>query len=268
MANTRDRGFEDYQIFTDGATTINTFIQALEEHRKSFRGYYGMIDSDAIFKGNIAESCFDAFDKLDSMLKTLSEEKFPRVEEALNDYSDSNKTSQKNAENNQLNTYVVLDNSGNIQVIQQGLVGNTTKDKIYNYLFGEGFNKAAISGILANMKRESELNPAAYNPNDLGAPSYGLVQWRAERYTNLQRWCQSNNLDYTSLEGQLKYLVHELNSNEYMMPQTLAALKNVPDTIEGAAQAADAFFNYYERGASWADHGTAAARQIYASFNS
>lgn len=140
MADIRDRGFEDYQVFTDGITTINAFIQALREHRNNFNGYYGSIDNDAIFKGDIADSCFDAFDKLDSMLQTLEEERFPNVADALSNYLQDNKESQQRAESNLRDTYVILDNEGN--VLQYQLSDNLTIDPNSGWVFpiakGEG----------------------------------------------------------------------------------------------------------------------------------
>ena len=112
------------------------------------------------------------------------------------------------------------------------LTGSTNQDKIFNYLKSQGFNNAAICGILSNIQHESNFNPHSLGD---GGTSYGICQWHYGRWTNLKNYCKKNNLNSTTLEGQLSYLVHELKTS---YPSIYKRIKNVPNTKEGAYQAA------------------------------
>ena len=132
-----------------------------------------------------------------------------------------------------------VDTSGNYQTI-------------YSYLTGTlGLSKAAACGVLANMWQESKFNPTA------GSSYYGLCQWGGGRYTNLVNYCANNGLDYTTVEGQLAFLTHELTG---AYNSTLVGLQNVADSAEGAAEAATIFVTRYE-GAS---HTAGRAEKAYA----
>ena len=132
-----------------------------------------------------------------------------------------------------------VDTSGNYQTI-------------YSYLTGTlGLSKAAACGVLANMWQESKFNPTA------GSSYYGLCQWGGGRYTNLVNYCANNGLDYTTVEGQLAFLTHELTG---AYNSTLVGLQNVADSAEGAAEAATIFVTRYE-GAS---HTAGRADKAYA----
>ena len=106
------------------------------------------------------------------------------------------------------------------------------QDKIYNYLKSKGFNDAAICGILANVQHESGFRTDALG--DSGT-SYGICQWHAGRWERLKNYCNNNNLDWHTLEGQLEYLVWELENNYKGVYNTL---RNVPNTRQGAYDAA------------------------------
>ena len=82
-------------------------------------------------------------------------------------------------------------------------------------------------GITGNIKKESaDFNYTAIGDN---GNSYGLCQWHNNRLEKLYNFCKENNLSYTSVDGQVKYLVHELN-NDY---------KNVYSTISSPEYAND-----------------------------
>ncbi len=111
---------------------------------------------------------------------------------------------------------------------------------IYAYLTGEmGYNRAAAMGVMANIKYESSYNP---NCNGDGGTSYGICQWHAGRKTNLISYCQDQGLDYTTLEGQLRFLKYELSSR---YPSVHSYMKNVENTADGAYDAGYYFcFNF------------------------
>lgn len=101
-------------------------------------------------------------------------------------------------------------------------------------------NSAAVSGILANIERESKFDPETVG--DSGA-AFGLCQWRDGRRDRLLGYCEAYSLDVTTISAQLNFLKAEL-INYY--PDTLMALEGVKNNSAGADIAAYAFCKYYE----------------------
>lgn len=113
--------------------------------------------------------------------------------------------------------------------------------KIYRFLREElELNKAAASGVLANIESESNFSTVALGD---GGTSYGLCQWHAGRFSNLVNWCRGNGYDYHLLEGQLAYLKQELEGG---YRGVLEYLRQVPDTARGAYQAGYYWCMHYE----------------------
>ena len=81
-----------------------------------------------------------------------------------------------------------------------------------------------------------------------GLYSYGLFMWNGPRYERLKKWCGENKLDYTTVNGQMNYLRHELEGSEC---ETLAAMRAIPDTFEGCVDATVLFAELFERCASF-----------------
>lgn len=116
----------------------------------------------------------------------------------------------------------------------------TVEQRIYLFLTREmGLNTAVACGILANVERECSFNvqDASYDGG------YGIVQWTGSRNTALKNWCKNNGYDYTTLEGQLWYLKHDLEDN---YPKILKYLKGVSNTAAGAYDAAYYFCYNFE----------------------
>ena len=118
--------------------------------------------------------------------------------------------------------------------------GGSAKDTIYNFLVSAmGFNRAQACGVLSNMHRESRFSPTADN----GLGYYGLCQWGNERKDNLISWCEENDYDYTTIDGQLHFLQYEM---PLYYPNTTAQLRACPNTEEGARKASWIFAIGYE----------------------
>lgn len=103
-----------------------------------------------------------------------------------------------------------------------------------------GLNSAAACGVLGNAVVESEFSPWCLG--DEGT-SYGVFQWHNDRFVDLRSWCMASGWDYTSLEGQLQYLAYEL---EYCFPGVLSYLLSVPNSADGAYDAAYYWCTHYE----------------------
>ena len=124
------------------------------------------------------------------------------------------------------NTYVLADGAAELPYVlaqrgEQGSMGGSVRSKqsaananantIFAFFIKNmGYNAAAASGVLANIKAESDFNPNCYG--DYGT-SYGICQWHNERFDALKNWCSSNGYSWTSLTGQLNYLKKELSAN-------------------------------------------------------
>ena len=118
---------------------------------------------------------------------------------------------------------------------------NEATKVIYQYLRKEmQLNHAAASGVLANIQCESVFNPLALGD---GGTSYGICQWHNGRFRALISFCNSKDLDYNTLEGQLAYLQHEL-TNSY--PGVLSYIEGVEDTKQGAYDAAYYWCMHFE----------------------
>ena len=89
-----------------------------------------------------------------------------------------------------------------------------------------GYNRAAAMGVLANIKYESSYNPDC---NGDGGTSYGICQWHAGRKTNLISWCEENLLDYTTLDGQLRFFKYEITSRYASVHSYLRDVENSAD---------------------------------------
>ena len=129
----------------------------------------------------------------------------------------------------------------------------TNEQIVFSYLTGTlGYKKAAACAIMANIDKESGFNPAA----DAGsAGGYGLCQWsgtaRTEMLAWCQAWCQTNGFDANSAEGQiysqLRFLDHELkDKTDTKYKNTLQKITEIPDTADGAENAAAYWCMYYE----------------------
>ena len=115
----------------------------------------------------------------------------------------------------------------------------TNEQKCYYYLTSVlGFNTAVASGIMANIRRESDFNP------ECGGSYYGLVQWSSSRKSALTSYCQKRGLSASSITGQLSFLYYELQTD---YPKLLAQFKSMPNTAQGAYDAAYRFCYDYER---------------------
>ena len=114
----------------------------------------------------------------------------------------------------------------------------TNEEKCFLFFTKEmDLSEAAACGIMANIYKESTFNPAA------GSSYYGLVQWGGGRKKNLKAFCADNGYSSSSIEGQLHFLSHELNG---AYSSVLEYLESVPNTAEGAYDAAYHFCYYFE----------------------
>lgn len=103
----------------------------------------------------------------------------------------------------------------------------SVEEQIWNFLRANGFTAEAAAGVMGNMFAESgcQANIEEYS----GGGGFGLCQWTGSRRTDLVNWCANNGYDYTSLEGQLNFLLYELEL------YGLDYIKNITD-VENATR--------------------------------
>lgn len=162
------------------------------------------------------------------------------------------------------------------------LVGDTNRDKIWNYLVNTmGMTKAGAAGVLANMQVESIFEPrreegnyddpisnVSYTNNvDNGsysksrfisdAKGYGLVQWStSDHKQNLWDHTKAKGLSIGDMSGQLDTLNYELNQSYF------SSLLNTLKSTNSAYDAMYAFLTKFENPSDWS--GNAVKRGGYA----
>jgi hypothetical protein len=95
-----------------------------------------------------------------------------------------------------------------------------------------GFNEAQSKALVGNMMAESSLRPANYNTKE-GA--YGLMQWRGERFNQLQEFAQQKGTSWRDANTQLEFVAHEMKNNPYeaQQSQRFLAATTVQDANAG-----------------------------------
>lgn len=116
---------------------------------------------------------------------------------------------------------------------------------IWNFLKAKGLSDAAAAGVLGNIQAECNFNTTAVGD---GGTSYGLIQWHAGRWTNLKNFCSQNNLDPSSLQGQLEFLWYESLDPNSSYGKSLAS--NGFYNTSSASNAAVIFHDVVEKSAS------------------
>ncbi|MCR0531826.1 phage tail tip lysozyme [[Clostridium] innocuum] len=84
---------------------------------------------------------------------------------------------------------------------------------VWTYLKGKGLSDEAVSGVMGNMERESNFDPALI---EKGYPyqGHGLIQWSYGRKDNLLKQAALKGVSWTDLNFQLNFLWEESLSPE------------------------------------------------------
>ncbi|GAA7770994.1 hypothetical protein RN01_29855 [Cupriavidus sp. SHE] len=120
---------------------------------------------------------------------------------------------------------------------QAGAQGGNAAFDAVSFFQRMGWSHAQSVGIVANLNRESEMNPGAVG--DSGR-AYGVAQWHPDRQANFKAWSGKDIRD-SSLAEQLQFVNYELTQGaERRAGQLLRATQN-------AQQAGEIVSRYYER---------------------
>ena len=84
---------------------------------------------------------------------------------------------------------------------------------VYVFLLEEGFTPVQASGILANIKLESNFDSTATSIDGLG---FGMLQWTGIRRENLEQFAEEIGTPVDEVDTQLMFLAEEINpESEY-----------------------------------------------------
>ena len=109
------------------------------------------------------------------------------------------------------------------------------KSTVYRFLTNTlKLNRAAASGIMANIEKESKFNPTSVHIDSNGRPSGGLCQWNGSRFDRLKKFCSSKGYNYLSVTGQMNYLKSELGGG---YNKIYKYMKSVSNSAAGAYNA-------------------------------
>ena len=153
---------------------------------------------------------------------------------------------------------------GNKYLTESQMQGNALE--VYKYFTGKGWTLNAISGVLGNMEKESNINPGLWQSLKEGNYSggFGLVQWTpATNYTN---WANSNGYGITDPEGQM-YWIDALSASSGQWIATSAysmTWSAYKSSTESPEYLASAFLKNFERaGVEVESERRSAARKWY-----
>ena len=225
----------DYGIFTNGIATVGNFNNSIETGKAAVAEAKTTLSNEAVFKGPACDSCLEGIANTESKLGTMTTN-FTTIADFLKTSSTNYQSGDQNASNTVLN----IGNDGAVTTGNAN-TGNANRDQIYNYLAAKGYNKAAIIGILSNIRSESNYKTDALGD---GGTSYGICQWHNSRWTDLKNYCSQNGKNPNTMEGQLDFLMYELESK---YPKLNDTLKNVSNNPEGAYKAAYEWTVKFER---------------------
>lgn len=204
-------------------------------------------------------------EKIEDGQITFSNSAYARPD--LNFYLSTASISDENASDNDTWTllgyiYVYTVSDASVISVPSTLDVNGVAGRIYMYFTTHGLNVAATCGILGNIQQECGFNEyyyfAEYVPDAAGASgnSGGIAMWYGDNNARFRRDCPNWK---TSVDAQIEYLYQTLikdgqgsynDKYYYYCTGCWSKLKSVPNTREGAAQAARIFRDNYERPAA------------------
>lgn len=117
------------------------------------------------------------------------------------------------------------------------MASNKALDAIYGSLIDKGFTPLQSAVLTGNIQQESGGNPVAWNPAE-GAG--GLLQWRLDRLTNLQKYAADNGRDIRDPGTQIDFLASEMQGPEAKNAAGFLAAKDP----QSANQALKSFIRY------------------------
>ena len=237
MAAEGETKVEDYGIFTDAISTVDSFNKNIKEEYTTIKKNITAIDDEGVFFFLFADSIVSESEAIREKIKH-SYGNFKTMSKKLGVIS-ANYEAGDDAASRQI--LAIKDGKVGLQKVAAYIkTGNKVQDDAYSYLKKKGYSDAAICGILANMEYESGYNTEAIGDH---GTSYGLFQWRLGRRDNLEAYCKEHNLDVNSVEGQMGFALQEVES----YPELKKCIEEGPNTKENAYKIAEYWTRDFER---------------------
>ena len=114
-------------------------------------------------------------------------------------------------------------------------------DALMARLMKSGLSRAQAAAMVGNLRRESSL--ISNNMNE-GEGAYGLMQWRGDRFQNLQDFAAKQGKPWTDPDVQADFAVHEMRSGNER--KAGSAFLGATD-VAGANQALKGVIRYADR---------------------
>ena len=128
---------------------------------------------------------------------------------------------------------------------QVSIDGTATPQQLMNAFETMNFSERGAAYLAGSVFQESTGNPAAYNPDDLGAPSGGLVQWRGPRLDAIQNYYGGRDITKITAQEQMKYMVMEMERD---YPEAYRIFRNQNATDSQLRRAVFQYWGYGEVG--------------------
>lgn len=122
--------------------------------------------------------------------------------------------------------------------VPANLVCSPNAATVYDFLIGKGLRDFQAAAVIGNLQQESRLNPVV-SPGD-GGRSHGIAQWNGSRWKDLQDFASNSGLSPDSIEAQLGFLWHELETNPSAGLDQLEASTSIEEAVQ-------VFQDMYER---------------------
>jgi hypothetical protein len=105
-------------------------------------------------------------------------------------------------------------------------MANSAADYAMQWLLKKGYAQHQAAAMVGHGVQESGLRPDAVGDN---GTARGAFQWRGDRLAGLYSFAKATGQDPNSLDAQLGYMDHELNTTEKRAGDALRASTNVRD---------------------------------------
>jgi hypothetical protein len=133
-------------------------------------------------------------------------------------------------------------------VSSKGASGKALALSLQKYLISAGLPANSATGIVGNLIAESGLRTTAVGDN---GTSYGLAQWHAGRWENLNTFADKHKIAASSMDAQEQFLINELKNNKGLW-------KTLTNSKISEGDAAAAFMRKFERPLDQSDRAAAA----------
>lgn len=111
----------------------------------------------------------------------------------------------------------------------------TLEEYVWDFFRSQGYTEYQTAGIIGNMYQESRMDPDEVE--DATGEGIGLIQWTAERRTNLENYAKSKGKEWKDIDLQLEFFMKEMGDRRYYYDREYINMFNNANSPEEAAVA-------------------------------